>query len=117
MDSVGTVIVTLALFCSIQVARLGIEAEERSRSLYVSLYGKDGVPLLTRVIQGIQKFHGIEALTLVLLLTGIWMLAAVKDRLRANLYGFLAGAAITGVGLVGLSSRLLAVVEVVWHRR
>lgn len=111
-DRIGTVAACFVLLCGSIFAWFGVQIEDSTRVTYAA-FVHEQIPWYSHTVAHMEEFHGIELLTLVILMLGIWLLVVVKDRLRANLYAGLAGAAMGSIGLVCLGSRVLPVVQAV----
>ena len=56
------------------------------RSMFVELDSTE-LPIYSSIVWRLASFKVLSAISVVLLLAGFWILATVKDRLRANVYG------------------------------
>lgn len=112
LDRIGTVAAGFVLFCGALFAWFGVQMEQSTRITY-AVFVREQIPWYSHAVARVEKFYGIELLTLVILMQGIWLLVVVKDRLRANFYACLAGMAMGSIGLVCLGSRVLPIVQAV----
>jgi len=90
IDLIGTVLAALSLAVGIVVAFVASWGFGKLPEMFADA-GTDELPLLTRIVLGIQRLYGLDLLALLILIGGIFLLVREKDRLRANLYAGLCG--------------------------